>query len=46
MKAAVDEAKYETGIALTNEQMARVKLKPAQFHGEWNYTIKPHSTKT
>jgi hypothetical protein len=46
VKAAVDEAKYETGITVTDEQLARVNLKPAQFHGEWNYTIKPHSTKT
>lgn len=46
VKAAIDEAKYETGITVTDEQLAKVQLKPAQFHGEWNYTIKPHPTKT
>jgi hypothetical protein len=39
VKAALDEAKYETGISVTDEQMAKLNLKPAQFHGEWNYTI-------
>ena len=46
VKAAIDEAKYETGITVTDEQLAKVHLKPAQFHGEWNYTIRPHSIKT
>lgn len=46
VKAAIDEAKYETGITVTDEQLAKVNLKPARFHGEWNYTIKPNPTKT
>jgi transposase len=41
VKAALDEAKYDTGIVVTGEQLARLNLKPAKFHGEWNYTIKP-----
>jgi DDE family transposase len=41
VKAALDESKYETGISVPDEQMAKLKLKPAQFHGEWNYTITP-----
>ena len=45
VKAAVDESKYETGITVTDEQMAKLNLKPATFHGEWNYTITPN-TKT
>jgi hypothetical protein len=46
VRAALDEAKYETGITVTDEQLARLNLKPAQFHGEWNYTIRPRSTKS
>ena len=45
VKAALDESKYETGISVTNDEMAKLNLKPAKFHGEWNYTVKPN-TKT
>jgi len=41
VKAALDECKYETGITVTDEQMAKLNIEPANFHGEWNYTIKP-----
>lgn len=41
VKAALDEARYETGIEVTDEQMAKLNLEPAAFHGEWNYTIMP-----
>jgi hypothetical protein len=46
VKAALDEGKYETGISVTEEQMAKLSIKPAKFHGEWNYTITPHPKKT
>jgi hypothetical protein len=41
VKAAIDDHKYETGIEVTDEQMAKLNIEPANFHGEWNYTIKP-----
>jgi hypothetical protein len=41
VKAALDNRPYETGIEVTDEQMAKLNLEPAEFHGEWNYTIKP-----
>jgi hypothetical protein len=44
VKAALDESKYETGITVTDEQMAKLNLNPAKFHGEWNYTISPERT--
>jgi len=40
VKSAVDTNKYPIGIEVTDEELARVKLKPHDFHGEWNYTIK------
>ncbi|MDR3639532.1 MAG: ISAzo13 family transposase [Isosphaeraceae bacterium] len=46
VKAAIDQTKYETGISVTDEQMAKLNVKPAKFHGEWNYTITPRSPKT
>ena len=41
VRAALDTNKYETGIEVSDEQLAAVKLTPAKFHGEWNYTIRP-----
>jgi DDE family transposase len=41
VKAAVDETKYETGIKVTDEQMRTLALRPAKYHGDWNYTLKP-----
>jgi hypothetical protein len=42
VKAALDTRTYETGIKVTDEQMDTLTLTPAKFHGEWNYTIRPH----
>jgi hypothetical protein len=41
VKAAIDDRKYDTGIKVTDEQMVSLNMKPANFHGEWNYTITP-----
>ena len=40
-RAALATNDYETGIKVSDEQLARVKLTLAKFHGEWNYTIRP-----
>jgi hypothetical protein len=39
--AVLDTNTYETGIKVSDEQMAKLNLKPADFHGEWNYSIAP-----
>ena len=36
-----DRRKYATGRRISNEAMPRVRLVPAPFHGEWNFTIHP-----
>jgi len=41
VKAALDTNHYETAIKVSDEQLARVRLKPQPFHGDWNYTITP-----
>jgi hypothetical protein len=41
VRAALDEKPYETGIAVTDEQLAQLKITRNEFHGEWNYAIKP-----
>ena len=41
VKAALDTARYETGIKVSDQELARIQLHPHAFHGDWNYTIKP-----
>ncbi len=41
VKAALDSGEYETGIEVSDGDLARVKLTRAKFHGDWNYTIRP-----
>jgi hypothetical protein len=41
VRAALDTSHYETGIVVSDEELARVKIVPAKFHGEWNYAIHP-----
>ena len=37
----LDESAYQTAIKVTDVELAAVRLKKDQFHGEWNYTILP-----
>ncbi len=37
----LDHRKYPVGRKISDEEIARVHLKPDKFHGEWNYTIFP-----
>jgi hypothetical protein len=41
VRAALDPREYQTGITVSNEELARLRITRAKFHGEWNYTIKP-----
>lgn len=41
IKAEIDTGHYPTGIKVTDQELATVNLKPAQFHGDWNYCILP-----
>jgi len=38
----LDEHMYPLKEKVTAEQLSQVRLTPATFHGEWNYTIAPH----
>jgi Rhodopirellula transposase DDE domain len=42
VKTALDPNTYDLGIEVTDEQLAKVKLHPHEFHGDWNYTIVPN----
>jgi Rhodopirellula transposase DDE domain len=37
----LDESAYQTAIKVRDVELAAVRLKKDQFHGEWNYTILP-----
>jgi hypothetical protein len=41
VRAALDTTPYETGIKVSDEQMAKLRLTRADFHGEWNYSLTP-----
>ncbi len=41
VRAALDLRQYETGIAVSDEELEHLRLTRAKFHGEWNYSIKP-----
>lgn len=42
VRAALDTNQYETGIAVSDEELARVRIVRARFHGDWNYAIRPN----
>ena len=41
VRCEVDRRRYRSGIEVTDQQLARVRLEPDPFHGDWNYTIRP-----
>lgn len=41
VKAHLDTNQYETGIRVSDEEMARLRLFRHKFHGDWNYTVRP-----
>jgi len=45
VKAKLDKRKYPLKVKVTDEQMRSLNIAPHQFHGEWNYTIRPRNQK-
>jgi hypothetical protein len=41
--AEIDRTSYPPGTKVSNEEMSQLRLEPAAFHGEWNYTIRPRT---
>ena len=41
VKAMLDKKTYEIGPKVTEKEMKELRLKPHQFHGNWNYTLRP-----
>ncbi len=44
VRCELDEATYPKGIAVSDADMAALKINPADFHGDWNYTISSNRT--
>jgi len=42
--AIVDQNIYPIGVKVSDEEMKQLNIIRNDFHGDWNYTIKPHIT--
>jgi hypothetical protein len=43
IQAELDKRQYPSGIKVTDAELSQVNLQPDEFHGDWNYKIKPAS---
>jgi hypothetical protein len=43
IEAVLDTNDYETGQKITDEQLQDLNIIRDDFHGEWNYTVKPQA---
>ncbi len=43
VRCELDDKHYPKGIVVSDEQMQRLNIQRADFHGEWNYAIAPSS---
>jgi transposase len=43
--AELNTEAYQSGIKVTDEELAKVKIRRDTFHGDWNYEIQPRARK-
>jgi hypothetical protein len=43
IEVVIDKNIYKKGIRVTDEEMKKINLEEALFHGEWNYKIRPQN---
>jgi hypothetical protein len=41
IRAELDDNHYQTGITITDKHFKSLPLQRHEFHGDWNYTMKP-----
>ncbi len=41
VRAHLDTGSYPKGVKVTDAELAAVPLTPHEFHGKWNYTVRP-----
>ena len=44
IQAAIDSNKYPTGIKVSERVMKTVSIERNDFHGQWNYTVRPNTS--
>jgi len=44
VKAKLDKRRYKTGVVVTPAEMRALAIDPHQFHGDWNYAVRPRAT--
>jgi hypothetical protein len=44
VQSVLDTTRYPTGRKVSDAQLATVRLHKHDFHGEWNYSIRPSTT--
>jgi len=45
IRSELDRGRYPSGVTVTDAQLATVRLERHRFHGDWNYTIHPATTR-
>lgn len=43
VQAGLDRRAYPKGIKVDPDELEALQLRPAKFHGDWNYTVSPRS---
>ena len=41
VRCELDPKVYKKGIVVSDQEMSQINLIPDEFHGEWNYTLRP-----
>jgi len=41
VRSEIDNAQYPKGLSVCDEDLAAIKIERNEFHGEWNYCIRP-----
>ncbi len=42
VRCVLDPQRYPKKVKVSDEQMATIRFTPDAFHGDWNYSIRPH----
>ena len=46
IEAELDDGRYPTGVKVSDEELAGVRIRRSSFHGDWNYVILPSGKTT
>jgi hypothetical protein len=45
VRAEWDDAVYEKGIKITDQQLKELPITPADWQREWSYTVRPTTSR-